>query len=170
LKQTAMGALLLSAGGIGAMRPGSRISRKGGEHDLDYFSPHEYDILQAAALRLIGPDAGIGSKSRQTDVALRADRFLAMAEPEVQEQFHQLLVVFNAPIFAFLFDLRLSSFLEMTDEDKDLYVRDWMTSSLAFRRTAFQALKRLCMSMYYTDEQAWAAIGYDGLFLPGDRP
>ena len=45
----------------------------------------------------------------------------------------------------------------------------WLLMRLAFRRTGFQALKRLCVSMYYTDKVSWDAIGYSGMFLPEDR-
>jgi hypothetical protein len=102
-------------------------------------------------------------------VASRADQFLAGADPEVQDQLHQLFTVFNAAFFTFLFDFRLTSFLNMSASDKDSYVRDWMTSSLGFRRTAFQALKRVCLSMFYTDNRSWKEIGYEGMFMPEDR-
>jgi hypothetical protein len=42
-----------------------------------------------------------------------------------------------------------------------------MTSSFGFRRTGFQALKRLSMSMHYTDERSWEEIGFHGMELPG---
>lgn len=134
-----------------------------------FFSEQEYAIVQAVARRLIGSDARIGPEPDQTDVALRADGFLANAEADVQEQFHELLVVFNAPLFTFLFDFRLSSFLAMPPDQQDSYLHDWMTSTLAFRRTAFQALKRLCASMYYTDSATWKDIDYTGMFLPGEQ-
>ena len=137
---------------------------------LVFFSGEEYQIVQAIARRIIGPDSSIGDGPDHTDVAHRADRFLAGADPEVQEQFHQLLIVFNSPPFPFLFDFRLSSFLVMSPEDQNAYLEDWMTSTLGFRRTAFQALKRLCASMYYTDARTWGEIEYEGMFLPGERP
>jgi hypothetical protein len=48
----------------------------------------------------------------------------------------------------------------MSTESQDDYLEGWMTSRLGFRRTGFQALKRLCMSMYYTDPASFSAIGY----------
>lgn len=170
LKQTTFGLLALWGGGLSTLvrmrqQPNSTILSQ-----LLFFSDQEYAIVQVLARRLIGPDARIGSEAGQTDVALRADRFLAEAELDVQEQFHQLLVVFNAPLFTFLFDFRLSSFLAMQPDQQDTYLHDWMTSTLAFRRTAFQALKRLCASMYYSHSVTWKDIDYTGMFLPGERP
>lgn len=136
---------------------------------LTFFSKREYLIFEAIAERMVGlPSAGEpGVKG--VGVASRADRFLAGADPEVQDQLHQLFTVFNAPFFTFLFDFRLHSFLNMSASDKDSYIRDWMTSSLGFRRTAFQALKGVSMSMFYTDNRSWKEIGYEGMFMPEDR-
>jgi hypothetical protein len=132
--------------------------------EMQYFSPDEFRILQAAGERIVGATADDGPTATEVNVALRADRFLAGADPEIQEQFHLLMTVINHPIFTFLFDFRLSAFVNMSKEDQDTWLEDWMTSHLAFRRQAFVGLKRLCMSMYYTDARSWKAIGYDGIF------
>ena len=137
--------------------------------DLLFFSPKEYLIFEAAAEQIIGPATRGQARTNDLGVPLRADQFLAGADPEVRDQIHQLLSVFNAPFFTFLFDFRTSSFLNMSPADKDSYLEDWMTSSLGFRRTGFQALKRISMSMFYTDSRTWKEIGYDGMFMPEDR-
>ncbi len=170
LKQTTFGLLLLTAGRIHLVLLSGKEKRDDLPDGLLLFSEDEYAILQAIARRMLGSGCPVGPGPEEIDVALRADRFLAGAEAEIQEQFHQLLFVFNAPVFTFLFDFRFSSFLHMEPEAQDAYLEDWMTSPLAFRRTAFQALKRLCASMYYTDAKSWPAIGYTGMFLPGEQP
>jgi hypothetical protein len=136
---------------------------------LLYFSPKEFLIFEAIADRIIGASPTGLPGSADVGVAARADQFLHRADPEIQEQFHQLLTVFNAPLFTFLFDFRFSSFLSMSPEDKDSYLEDWMTSVLGIRRTGFQALKRICMSMFYTHRSSWSEIGYEGMFMPEDR-
>ena len=135
-------------------------------NQLQYFTGHELLVIQAVAERIVGAPSNGNPSVAELDVALRADRFLAEADTEIQDQLHQLLAVFNAPFFAFLFDFRFSSFLGMNPEDQDSYLQDWMTSSFAFRRTGFQALKRVCLSMFYTEKRSWAEIGYDGKFEP----
>lgn len=130
---------------------------------LRFFSPHEYLIMQAVADRIVGaPKSGAPSAS-DIGVALRADVFLSTADLEIQDQFHQLLTVFNAPLFTFLFDFRFSSFINMKSEDQDSYLEDWMTSIVGFRRTGFQALKRTSLSMFYTEPRSWKEIGFDGM-------
>lgn len=138
--------------------------------NLLFFSPQEYMIMRAVAERIVGPTILASEGEKTIDAARRADEFLSLADSEIQEQFHQLLTVFNGAFFAFLFDFRFSSFLDMNLRERDSYLEDWMMSSLTFRRQAFVALKRLSLSMYYTDHRSWDDIGYTGLFLPWERP
>ena len=165
LKQTFFGSVVLSSSGF--LLPAFEDEMLSPEisDQLQYFSPKEFLVIQSVAERIVGTASG-NSSATDLDAALRADKFLGAADPEIQEQFHQLLTVFNAPFFAFLFDFRFSSFIGMSPEDQDSYLEDWMNSSFAFRRTGFQALKRVCLSMFYTEPRSWPEIGYDGKFEP----
>ena len=169
LKETLSGAALLA---IARCIPNGTLlasGRVGIPSTLSFFSLQEYLIFEAVAERIIGPPPPGGPTSGDIGVAARADTFLSGADPEVQEQIHQLLTVFNAPFFTFLFDFRFSSFINMSDQDRDSYLLDWMTSMIGFRRTGFQALKRISLSMFYTENRAWTEIGYEGMFLPEER-
>lgn len=168
LKQTAFGVVALATSRFLPVFDHAYQLPSGIEPQLQYCTPKEYLILQAVAERVVGRLDTDTPDATQAGVALRADRFLAGADPEVQEQFHQLLTVFNAPVFTFLFDFRFSSFINMSPEDQDSYLEDWMTSTLGFRRTGFQALKRTTLSMFYTDSQSWNEIGFDGVGAPVD--
>ncbi len=139
------------------------------QQQLKYFSQIEYLIMKKIGERIAGEPSAGNAGPDDVNVALRADAFLAGADPEIQEQFHQLLTVFNGAIFTFFFDFRFSSFIDMAPADQDSYLESWMTSSLEFRRTAFQALKRTSLSMFYTDSRSWNEIHYDGMFLPWER-
>lgn len=160
LKETFLGAVFL---GLSRFAPISRTAVRSDGSPYLFFSDDEAQVIQAVAERLIG------KSPLDVNVVERADRFLAEEDEEIREQIHDLLWVFNAPFFAFLFDFRFSSFVGMSPEKQDSYLEDWMTSNVAFRRTGFQALKRLCISMYYTDEKSWREIGFEGMFLPEDR-
>ena len=164
LRQTLVGAASLS---VANFLPSFAAPFVTGEikNQLRYFSKHEYLIVKAVADRIIGDGAPSAS---DVDAALRADVFLSGADPEVQDQFHQLLTAFNNPFFTFLWDFRFGSFVNMSDADKDSYLEDWMTSVLGFRRTGFQALKRITMSVYYTEPHSWQAIGFDSMFTPAE--
>ncbi len=136
------------------------------ERQLQFFSAKEYLIMKSVSDRLIGTLNDVAPTPDQVGTTFRADKFLAGSDPEIQDQFHQLLTVFNAPIFTFLFDFRFSSFINMNPNDQDSYLEDWMTSYIGFRRTAFQALKRTSLSMFYTNEQSWKEIGFEGMDVP----
>lgn len=136
---------------------------------LTFFSEQEYLIVAAVSSRLTGHPIVGALPEKDVDVALRADHFLSTEDPEIQEQIHLLLTLFNSAIVAAILEFKFSSFLKMTPEGQDEYLESWMTSGIGFRRTAFQALKRLCMSMHYTDSRSSGEIGYHGMFLPEDR-
>jgi hypothetical protein len=167
LRRTLFGAAVLSC--APALRFASTQAEISPEiaRSLQFFSEHEYLVFSAAAARLTGHVTGERGPAGKIDPALRADTFLSTDDPEIQDQIHLLLTIFNSPVAAFLFSFRFSQFLNMDAADQDSYIEGWMTSSLAFRRTAFQALKRLAMSMHYTDEHSWDEIGYHGLEVPG---
>jgi hypothetical protein len=167
LRKSTAGFLILSAARLLPFGSVEATVRSGVPSTLKYFSAEEFVLIRALSGRITGVPFDGGAE--QIDVALRADRFLAHADPDIQEEFHLLLTVMNSAILAFFLDFRLSSFVNMSVADQDAYLDDWMNSMFAFRRTAFQAIKRLSMSMYYTDGRSWPPIGYDGMFLPEDR-
>lgn len=167
LKETLSGVVFLSAARL--IPSGNVFANNQVPGGLLFFSPNEYLIFEAVAERLVGPATPGQVRTKDISVAKRADEYISGADPEVQEQLHQLFSVFNAPLFTFLFDFRTCSFLNMSHADKDSYLEDWMTSTLGFRRTGFQALKRISMSMFYTESRTWKEIGYDGMFMPEDR-
>lgn len=134
---------------------------------LKFFSEEEYLVVSAASAHLTGHLPGEPGGGDGIDAALRADTFLSTEDLEIQDQIHLLLAIFNSSIAAFLFSFKFSGFLAMDGDARDSYLEGWMTSSLGFRRTGFQALKRLSMSMRYTDERSWEEIGYHGMELPG---
>ena len=69
----------------------------------------------------------------------------------------------------YLFDWRFARFRELDDAGKDASLRGWMTSSLALRRLAFQALKNLSMLGWYSQDASWASIGYQGPLIARAR-
>lgn len=128
--------------------------------ELEFFSNEEAYLLSLIAERIL--PLRNNSERDLYDVIHRLDRFFVDSYPEDQKEFGRLLTVFNNPVFVFLFSGSLTSFDRMRGDRKDAYLRGWMVSVWGFRRTAFQALKRLLMSMYYTRDESWKEIGYDG--------
>jgi hypothetical protein len=168
LKETLFGVAALSVAKFFPLGNAYAAVAEAGE-PLKFFSPMEFLIMKNVAARIVGDPTGGHPGTDVVNVAFRADAFLSNADPEVQDQFHQLLTVFNGALFAFLFDFRFSSFVDMSPAAQDSYLQSWMTSALSFRRTAFQALKRVSLSLFYTDSRTWNEVHYDGMFLPWER-
>jgi hypothetical protein len=156
LRETALGALALS---LSRWLPSTALAIAPERiPTLKFLTQEEYLLLSAVAARMVGGKPARPGAS--VDAALRADEYLASEDPEIREQFHLLLTLFGSSFAAFVFDFRLRGFVKMDGQAQDSYLEDWMTSWLAFRRTGFQALKRLCMSMYYSDTRSWPEISY----------
>jgi hypothetical protein len=163
LRTTFLGTIALSVGkglSFGSPRGASREAETGGR--LLFFDDEEFALFAAIADRIVGPRPE--DAPPPAEIARRADVFLAGADPEIREQFHLLLTIMDSAVVAFLFDLRLSSFRHLDPDAQDAFLSDWMTSPLAFRRTAFQALKRVSMSTYYSHPGSWNAIAFDGSY------
>jgi hypothetical protein len=128
--------------------------------DLHFFDMDESEVLLSLARSML-PAANVSTEDIR-DVVVRLDRYFDNAYPEDQKEFRRLLVVFNNPVFVFLFSGYPKSFVSMSELQRNVYITGWMTSSWGFRRTAFQALKRLFMTMHYTRDASWNSIGYGG--------
>lgn len=94
---------------------------------------------------------------------------------EQRKQIIRLLHLFENPLLNFLLNGKLARFSEMNQESRERYLFNFASSSLALKRTSFQALKRLVCFTYYgyvpqgeVDNPSWFDIGYRGREpLPG---
>lgn len=125
------------------------------EKPLALLSPKEYAILNALAKRILSLD-----KNDSVDVAFSVDQYLATLPKVYQSQFKGLLLLFEHT--PFLFEFQWSRFTNLPPEAQDRFIRGWAESSIGWRRSAFQAVKRFCTQRYYMDERTWKRIGYDG--------
>jgi hypothetical protein len=50
----------------------------------------------------------------------------------------------------------------MSPEEQDAHLRRWQSSRLAIQRTGYQAMKRLCCALYFSDPATYASVGYPG--------
>ena len=87
---------------------------------------------------------------------------------ELSAEFKLLLKIFEygAPLLGG--DLRI--FTKMSPAAQDRYLAQWETSSAAFKRMGFQALKRAVLAAYYGSEPGWTAVGYRGPWLERGYP
>jgi hypothetical protein len=125
-----------------------------------FFSADESDILAAIVERMV--DSGLPDAPRVRDTACVAtiDRLCASLDPALTQP---LPILMRAVDWGpYVFDWRFARFRELDADGKDASLRGWMTSSLGLRRLAFAALKNLAMLGWYSQDESWKAIGYQG--------
>jgi hypothetical protein len=95
------------------------------------------------------------------------DAALRQLPPDVPQQLSYALVLFEygPPLFAG----KLATFTMLTPAWQDLYLDGWADSRFQSRRIAFQAFKNLSMLGYYSQDATWAAIHYQGPWVPRPR-
>ncbi|MCA1825684.1 MAG: hypothetical protein ABR567_04360 [Myxococcales bacterium] len=181
LKKTLGGAALLVAAGavpIALRRTRLRTPRS----PLRFFTPAEYSIWAAVAERVLARDAtaataegdGVDQAAlrgerrpaaptpSEIDVAGKADAFLAPLPANDARDLKQLLALFDNALFSVVTGGPPRPFTQMDAAEQDAHLTRWETSRLAIRRTGFQAMKRLCCALYFSDPRTYASIGYPG--------
>ncbi len=161
LKIGLMGTAVAAAGGV-ALALRETVLREIPKDGLLVFSPKEYAIFAAIAEVVCPPRSEGVPSAADLDVARNADRQLAKLDTDIQKEFKILLGIFDSALTGFLFDGRLRPFTALSQEERKRAFMTWGESGVAFRRTAFQALKQLAGAMYYIDPATWPIVGYSG--------
>jgi hypothetical protein len=125
-----------------------------------FFSPDESDILAAVVERMVDTGLPDVPRVRDTGAIATIDRLCSALDPALTQPLPILMR--GVDWGPYVFDWRFARFRELDDAGKDASLRGWMTSSLALRRLAFQALKNLSMLGWYSQDASWASIGYQG--------
>ncbi|MBI2895059.1 MAG: hypothetical protein HYY06_16000 [Deltaproteobacteria bacterium] len=159
LRWTLGAALVLAVFGFFAGRWSSRIRRRPGRR-LRFFTPAEYAVMTAVAETML-PRIPFHS----TETVEQIDRSLAIRPAAETKDIRTLLwMVEHLPP---VLDRRLGFFTALSDADRAAVLRGWASSTFAFRRTGFQALKYLVMIHHYADRRSWRSIHYEPMELPG---
>lgn len=110
------------------------------------------------------------------DLASAVERRLEDGDPVVRKQVAFLLLLFDSRATYLVFGGRARRFTKGSAKEQDEWLRSWESSTLAPRRTIFQAFRRLVLSTFYAQPAAWRRIGYLGPFhsrepmLPWEGP
>jgi hypothetical protein len=162
LNKTLGGATLLAVAGAVplAMR---KTKLRPAPRTLRFFTPAEYSIWAAVADRVLAEAQPSGAPSlAQMDVAAKADAFLGPLPEADRKDLKQLLALFDNALFSALQGGPPRPFTQMSPEEQDAHLRRWQSSRLAIQRTGYQAMKRLCCALYFSDPATYASVGYPG--------
>jgi len=160
-KKGLLGGALLAVGGGTAIALRSTRSSAPPKEGLKVFSAHEYAILAAVARRVIAAREG-DPTTDDVDVALRADRAMALAYPSVQKELKQLLHLFENGLTGVFSGTSFTPFTASSKKAQDARLAAWSTSRVALFRTGYQAMKRLTAACYWSSPLTWKAAGYPG--------
>jgi hypothetical protein len=128
-----------------------------------FFDASETEILTQLMERVVDTGLPDAPRVRDTRAVARVDALCATLDGSVTSLLPLLLRAFDyGPI---LFDLRFARFTRLSDADKDASLAGWMNSRIALRRMAFMALRNLCFLGWYSQEESWPLIGYQGPLL-----
>jgi choline dehydrogenase-like flavoprotein len=132
-------------------------------------------VLSAVADAFIPASAGppalpAGSMLLDFEQAILAIR----AQPlGVQEEFGKLLDLLDKPLLGLSWLGPLRPFGQLTPAQREQVLLSWASSRLSPLRKGFQALRKLCMFLYYgsspadgSPHPAWTLLGYPGPALP----
>jgi hypothetical protein len=130
-------------------------------------------VLNAAELRTLrafcqtvlpGPAA-----SRPVEaVPLRMDSEISFWAVKPRGEFRSLLGLLENGTRYFLFSWRL--FSDLSEADRRAYLEGWESSWLDFRRQGFQILRLMAFFYFYSQDETWKSIGYDGPWVKGPLP
>lgn len=176
-------ALLVAAGAVPVALRKTKLREPRPGRALQFFTPAEYSIWAAVADRVLASEttaatrepggdaaeAALAAEHRPQspspagiDVAGKADAFLAPLPKGDAKDLKQLLALFDNALFSFVTGGPATPFTQMDAAAQDAHLKSWQTSRLAIRRTGFQAMKRLCCALYFSDPKAYASVGYGG--------
>ena len=174
LKKTLGGGVLLAvAGSVPLALRKTRLREP--RTKLRFFTAAEYSIWAAVADRVLATDAtaataepeqigtaGTAPSPADIDVAGKADAFLAPLPASDAKDLKQLLALFDNALFSFVSGGPARPFTQMSAAEQDAHLLGWQTSRLAIKRTGFQAMKRLCCALYFSQPATYASVGYSG--------
>ena len=79
-----------------------------------------------------------------------------------EEEFKQLLALFENGLVGLLTMLRPTPFTQLGPDEQDARLAHWQRSSVALFNTGYQALVRLAHATYFSSPEIYSLIGYPG--------
>jgi hypothetical protein len=149
----AAGAGLLPAGCSG---PSQRWAPPA-DLELRHLTPRTYAVLDAAAVRIVGPRGAELVRAGRIDPARNTERFLARA-PALAAPLRQALLVLEFGFQPLIAKLRPFTALEAAAQDAVL--ADLMGSRLALKRLLFNGVRSVSLANFYGDPASAALTHY----------
>jgi hypothetical protein len=133
-----------------------------------FFDPTGTEILTQVMERVVYSGVPGAPRVRDTGAVASVDALCRQLDPSISGLLPLALRLFEwGPL---VFELSFTRFTRMSDAEKDASLRAWMTSRLELRRLAFLGVRNLCFVGYYSQDETWPLIGYQGPLLAPRAP
>jgi len=133
------------------------------EETYQNFNAFEAHVLQNLARAFAFPDKGDMPDPADTRFLILLDDFLNHISHRDRRDLKALILVleYGPTIFDF-WKFKTKSFTELTLDEQRIYLRGWANSPLSFRRMAIQVAKSMVMLSYWSIDDVYKSIEYDG--------
>ena len=127
--------------------------------DLHVFTSGEYEILSAVADTLVPRGGAFPLGASDVGLAARIDLFLARQDPAIVKGLRGALLILEYGGGAMAG--RIGRFSRMGAEGRAA-VFSALPHRFGIARQIYVGLKQLCLFLFYSVDESWALIGYDG--------
>ena len=132
-----------------------------------FFGPSETEILTQVVERMVDTGEPGAPAVRQTRTIATIDTLCGSIDPGATAPLPTLLrLVEWGPL---LFEHRFARFTQLDASAQDVALDGWMRSNLALRRMGFYALRNLALLGYWSQDETWPLIDYQGPLLRRPR-
>jgi hypothetical protein len=161
LRLAGTGAALAGLARLRALPAGAaQLADAGGAR---FFAEREREILTCIVERMVDTGEPGAPAVRATRTLDTIDGLCRALDPTLTAPLPALVrLVEWGPL---VFDGRLARFGSLDAEARDAHLRGWMRSRLALRRAGFLALRNLALLGYWSQDETWPLIGYQGPLL-----
>jgi hypothetical protein len=128
-----------------------------------FFAEREREILTRIVERMVDTGEPGAPPVRATRTIDTIDGLCRALDPALTAPLPALVrLVEWGPL---LFDGRLARFSSLDAAAQDAHLAGWMRSRLGLRRLGFLALRNLALLGYWSQDESWPLIGYQGPLL-----
>lgn len=165
LKRGLLGGVLLTVAALGgiALMPGDSSVKPAGK--LFTIDAKNFPVLVAVAARVLA-----GTTASPSDIAMKVDQALRYTSLESQKDLNAGLMLLENALAGLLLRGKPSTFTELDEKAQDAALYGWRDSKLVLLRSAYHALRKLCLAAHYATPSGWPDTGYPGPSVPKAEP
>jgi len=147
-------------GGLAQLRALPAAAAGAGAGQARFFAAREREILTQIVERMVDTGEPGAPRVRDTRAVDTIDALCLSLDADATAPLPALLrLVEWGPL---LFEGRPARFTALDDAAKDAHLAGWMRSRFGVRRLGFLALRNLALLGYWSQDETWPLIGYQG--------